>query len=161
MEAGPGSTPKGSNDEVAPAIALQRALAAPPGSQSVDWLQVPLEDRSYGIAFQAGGRHELGTRIAQLFPGARRTAVVTNPTVGSLYFSDVSASLVAAGLSAHRIDIPDSETAKSLQVAERVIDQLITARFERSEPVIALGGGVVGDLAGFVASIYLRSVPYV
>ncbi len=140
---------------------LGRVLDAPPGAEGRGDLEVPLGRRSYRIEFRAGGRRRMGERIGELFPGVRRAVVVTNPTVGALYYDDVAAALSASGIAPHRVDVPDSETAKSLQEVERVLEDLIAHRFERVEPVIALGGGVVGDLAGFVASIYLRSVPFV
>ncbi len=140
---------------------LERVLSSPVGSVPSGRLPVPLGERSYAIAFEPGGRHHLGKVLRGLFPGVKRVAVVTNPTVGALYFEDLARALSAGGFGVERIDIPDSETAKRLEEVARVTDRLIEERFERTEPVVALGGGVVGDLAGFVASIYLRSVPYI
>ena len=151
----------GQADDESAARFLHRVMAAPVGSVPTAWLPVPLGERSYGIALEPGGRHGLGRVLAQRFPGVARVAVVTNPTVGALYFADLERSLSEAGFTVMRIDVPDSEKAKRLEVVAQVTDQLIAARFERREPIVALGGGVVGDLAGFVASIYLRSVPYV
>jgi 3-dehydroquinate synthase len=86
---------------------------------------------------------------------------VTNPIVGRLYGSVVLRSLRAAGFSASTIVVPDGERAKSLRTVARVLDALVKAKFERGSVLVALGGGVIGDLAGFAASIYMRGMPYV
>lgn len=124
-------------------------------------LEVPLGARAYALEFDRGGRHRLGTRLRSLFPKARRVALVTNARVDGLYGEDVRASLRAAGLEALTLHVPDSEDAKRLDEVGRLLERLMEARFERQEPLVALGGGVVGDLVGFVASVYLRGVPFV
>ena len=85
-------------------------------------------------------------------------AVVTNSTVSELYLGPTLASLRAAGFDPATVSMPDGEEHKSLAWLTRVYDQLIDAGIERSGAVVALGGGVVGDLAGFAAATYLRGI---
>ena len=92
---------------------------------------------------------------------SQRCAVVTNSTVGPLYAARVAESLRAERYEPRVIEIPDGERWKTLDTASAVYDQLIDARLDRGSAILALGGGVVGDLAGFVAATYLRGVPFV
>ena len=118
------------------------------------------QDRSYEISIQRGLLPSVGEKLSALGLSGK-CAVVTNPKVGSLYLDKVQKSLSASGFNPISIEIPDGEQYKSLATAESVLDRLVEERFERKSIVLALGGGVVGDLAGFVASVYLRGVPYV
>jgi len=118
-------------------------------------------DRSYDVVIERGLLDTVGRRIAALGLGARRCAVITNPTVGALYLERLTASLGAAGITSITVNIPDGESYKNLAEISRVYDRLLTERLERNSPVIALGGGVIGDMAGFVAATYLRGVPFV
>jgi 3-dehydroquinate synthase len=90
-----------------------------------------------------------------------RAAVVTDSNVGPLYAARLQRSLATAGFEPVGIEIAAGEPSKSLQVLESVYDRLVAARLDRGSPVFALGGGVVGDLAGFAAATYLRGVPLV
>lgn len=92
---------------------------------------------------------------------AQRIALISNPKVFSLYGSTVQKSLQASGFSVSNWLIGDGERYKSVRTAERALRFLNATRIERSDGVVALGGGVVGDLAGFAAAIYLRGVPFV
>ncbi len=89
------------------------------------------------------------------------TAVITNPRVGKVYAGRVATSLSRSGFRPVVITIPDGERYKTLRTASRVYDELVRRRFERGDMLVALGGGVIGDLAGFVAATYLRGVRYV
>ncbi len=123
-------------------------------------IRVELKERSYDIRVERGVLKDIGRLVSGL--GLKgRAAVVTNPTVGELYGGTVVESLSSAGLSPFLITLPDGEEYKSLEEASKVYDALIAERFERSSPIIALGGGVIGDMAGFVAATYLRGVPYI
>jgi 3-dehydroquinate synthase len=108
-----------------------------------------------GILAQAGQR----IAAAGLRPG--RCALITNPTVGARHASALSRSLADAGFAPLVFEIPDGEAYKTLDTAAGVFNRLAEAKLARNEPVIALGGGVVGDLAGFVAATWLRGVPFV
>lgn len=121
---------------------------------------VSLGRRSYDIRVQAGGLRRIGELCKQRFPGSR-IAVVTNEKIWNLHGWILEESLKEAGMRYERIAIPDGEASKSLSVAESVYGALIDAGFERGDPLLAFGGGVVGDLAGFVAATYLRGVPLV
>jgi 3-dehydroquinate synthase len=87
--------------------------------------------------------------------------VITNPTVGSYHAAVIRRALADAGFEPFLLEIPDGEAYKTLDTAAGLFDRLAEARLARNEPVIALGGGVVGDLAGFVAATWLRGVPFV
>lgn len=121
---------------------------------------VELGARSYPIIIKEGVLPSVGRRLTRLgFKG--RAAVVTNPLVARLYGKTVMASLKTARLDAVMITLPDGEGYKTLDVASQVYDGLIGHRMERTSPVVALGGGVIGDMAGFAAATYLRGVPYI
>lgn len=140
---------------------LEQLMSTSPDATPEATLRVPLGERRYDLVFQPGGRKALGEHLKKLFPSLRRTVVITNPRVNALYGADVLAGLEAHGLVVHVIEVPDSEEAKQLSEVARVLDALLALKLERREPIIALGGGVVGDLVGFVASIYLRGIPFV
>jgi 3-dehydroquinate synthase len=123
-------------------------------------VRVALAARSYDIVIGRGMRRELGARCRTLGLGTR-CAVITDANVAKRYAKDAVASLQQAGFNPAVITVPAGETAKSLKTVQRCYDQLAAHRLERKSFVVALGGGVVGDLAGFVAATYLRGVPFV
>jgi 3-dehydroquinate synthase len=123
-------------------------------------VRVALAERSYDIAIGRGLLSGLGQRIAALRPGAA-AAIVTDDTVAQLHAPAAEAALAAAGIRATRIVVPPGESSKSWPHLERVCDALLAARIERRDLVVALGGGVVGDLAGFAAAIVRRGLDYV
>ena len=102
----------------------------------------------------------VGERLAALGRSGR-VGVITNPRVTALYAGSVIRSLRAAGFHPFLVTIPDGERYKTLRSASRVYDELVGRRFERGDTILALGGGVIGDVAGFVAATYLRGVAYV
>lgn len=123
-------------------------------------LRVELGERSYNIEIEKGLLDVLGERIKGLgFSGS--VTLVTNEKVNSLYGARVISSLEGAGFTADVIFIPDGEKYKTLGEVSKVFDALIASKAERGAPLIALGGGVIGDMAGFVAATYLRGVPYI
>jgi shikimate kinase / 3-dehydroquinate synthase len=115
----------------------------------------------YDVLVAEGLLHQAGRRIiaAGLKPG--RCAVVTNPTVGGHHLPGLVAALTEAGFEPVVFQVPDGEAFKTLATVGGLYDRLAEARLARSEPVIALGGGVIGDMAGFVAATWLRGVPFV
>ena len=121
---------------------------------------VALGERSYDIAIGSGLLARLGSRIAALRPGAA-AAIVTDETVARHHLGAAEASLAAAGVRSTRVIVPPGEATKSWSVVERVCDALLAAKLERRDLVVALGGGVVGDLAGFAAAITRRGVDVV
>ncbi|MBI5560747.1 MAG: 3-dehydroquinate synthase [Deltaproteobacteria bacterium] len=117
-------------------------------------------DRSYPITVERGLLDSVGRRMREAGLGGR-CAVITNPYVGSLYSKRLLDSLRGAGLDPVTIEMPDGEEYKTLSSVSLVYDRLLKERFERDSTIVALGGGVVGDMAGFVAATFLRGVPYV
>lgn len=123
-------------------------------------LRVELVARSYHIHIRPGALEELGPQTAALIKG-RKAAVVTNTTVAPLYLAAATASLESAGFEVLPVILPDGEVYKDWQTLQLIFDALIGHRFERSSVVVALGGGVVGDMSGFAAASFLRGVPLI
>ncbi|KJS00665.1 MAG: 3-dehydroquinate synthase [Peptococcaceae bacterium BRH_c4a] len=122
---------------------------------------IDLGSRSYTIHIGRGLLASAGQIIKEVYPFISKAMVVTNPTVNSLYGHEVFNSLEEAGITPMLAEIPDGEEYKALSIAEGIYDLAYTAELDRKTPIIALGGGVVGDLAGFAAATYLRGVPFV
>ena len=129
----------------------------PSASTIVD---VALGSRAYDIVIGRDVLSSLGRRIAELRPGAR-TAIVTDRTVARHWLAPTTASLSEAGIASSAIIVEEGEGSKSYRVLEEVSEALIAAKIERNDLVVALGGGVVGDLAGFAAAILRRGVDFV
>jgi 3-dehydroquinate synthase len=123
-------------------------------------VDVALGDRAYDIVIGRDVLASLGKRVASLRPGAR-TAIVTDRTVASHWLARTEASLTEAGIATSHVIVEEGEGSKSYPVLEKVSEALIAARIERNDLVVALGGGVVGDLAGFAAAILRRGVDFV
>lgn len=123
-------------------------------------VKVPLEQRSYNIRIGAGWLDQLGRECARLKLGDR-CAIITDTNVGKRYAKPVYDSLVRAGFDPSLVIVPAGETAKSLASVQSCYNRLASHRLERKSFIVALGGGVVGDLAGFVAASYLRGIPFV
>ncbi|TXJ28697.1 MAG: 3-dehydroquinate synthase [Afipia sp.] len=121
---------------------------------------VALGDRAYDIVIGRNVLSSLGHRIAKLRPGAR-VAIVTDRTVAKNWLSQTEGALAAAGIESSRIVVGEGEASKSYGVLQDVSEGLIAAKIERNDLVVALGGGVIGDLAGFAASIVRRGVDFV
>ena len=121
---------------------------------------VALGERSYEVLVGPGLIAEAGTRLIAALD-ARRVAIVTDENVAALHLAPLRASLKQAGLSVVEIILPAGEGTKCFAELERLLDQLLAARIERRDVVLALGGGVMGDLAGFAASILRRGVVFV
>jgi 3-dehydroquinate synthase len=133
--------------------------AAQMENPSVITVPVPLGDRAYDILVGRGLVETAGARIAAL--GARGAAIVTDEHVGPLYAGALAKSLEAQGLRTAVITLPPGEATKSYASLEQVCDAVLAARIERGDLVIALGGGVIGDLAGFAAAVVRRGVRFV
>ncbi|MCK2096903.1 3-dehydroquinate synthase [Thauera aromatica] len=122
-------------------------------------LNVALGDRAYPIHIGRGllGRAELV--LARL--KTPRVAIVTNDTVGPLYLGGLRAALEQAGVNVSVVSLPDGEAYKTWETLNRIFDMLLTERCERSTTLVALGGGVVGDMGGFAAACYQRGMPFI
>lgn len=123
-------------------------------------IPVRLGERSYEIFLEPGSSRSLGDRLKRLVDAAK-VGIVTDRHVARHYLKPTIDSLEQAGLEPVSIVVPPGERTKTLATVARILDLLARHRFERRSLVLALGGGVVGDLAGFAASIYQRGIPYV
>jgi 3-dehydroquinate synthase len=123
-------------------------------------LPLPGRDQSYQILIDPGLRLRLPRCLASLnFP--RRAFLITDTRVGSLYGDQALAVLEEAGYAPTLLTTPRGERAKTWPVLQRLARELLARGADRSSPLIALGGGVVGDLTGFLASIFMRGVPFI
>jgi 3-dehydroquinate synthase len=123
-------------------------------------LTVALGRRGYPIHIGAGTLREAGRLLAPHLP-APRAVIISNPTVATLWHAPLRESLVASGIAVDTLLIPDGETHKNWATLGDVLTRLLEQKVERATTVVALGGGVVGDIAGFAAAIYQRGIPFV
>jgi shikimate kinase/3-dehydroquinate synthase len=154
----------GAHDSVVDAI-LRRLAAAPcndvrPFPRARRKVEVPLGARAYSILIGPGLIDQAGVEIAKIAPRVN-CAVVTDAHVAPLYLERLTDSLHQAGLRSTSIICPPGEATKGYAEFARVSDGLIEARIERRDVVLALGGGVIGDLAGFCAATLRRGVRFV
>ena len=150
-------------DEIIAALSGQLGIGVPVVSTpllSHAHVRVDLPGRAYDIMIGSTLLEEAGERIAALVPGAA-CAIVTDETVAGLHLTVLEDSLKAAGIRTAAILIPPGERSKSMTELDRVVNGILAAKMERGDLVIALGGGVVGDLAGFAASIVRRGMRFV
>jgi len=131
-----------------------------PYAAGVRKVNVLLGKRSYAIKIAGGLLHRLGAECARLKLG-KRCAIISDSNVAPRYAKVAREALAKAGFESFLIVVPAGETAKSMKSVESCYDQLAGRRMERKSFIVALGGGVVGDLAGFVAATYLRGIPFV
>ena len=123
-------------------------------------IPVRLAERSYEILLEPGSSRALGDRLKRLIDTAK-VGIVTDRHVARHYLKPTVDSLKQAGFDPVAIVLPPGERTKTLATITRILDVLAAHKFERRSLVLALGGGVIGDLAGFAASIYQRGIPYV
>ena len=126
---------------------------------SQDIIRVELGTRSYDIVIGHDLLAEAGERIAAMAPKAR-VAIVTDETVAALHLEKARASLATAGLDCASIVVPAGEGSKNFATLQHVVEGVLASRLERGDLVLALGGGVVGDLAGFAAAITRRGMRF-
>lgn len=122
-------------------------------------LTVALGDRSYPIHIGANLLSRLQLITAKL--PQNKVAIITNSTLEPLYLTPLSRALEAVGVSVVNVILPDGETHKNWETLNKIFDALLVNRCERKTALIALGGGVIGDLAGFAAAVYQRGVPFI
>ena len=123
-------------------------------------IQVRLEERSYDIVVERGILTAIGKHVRRV-SDARKIGVVTDRHVAKSYLTRTTRSLQKAGFEVVSIVLPPGERSKSLTVTGRILNVLAKHKFERSSILLALGGGVIGDLTGFAAAIYQRGIPFV
>ena len=135
--------------------------AGSPGAQTgPQQIRVDLGPRSYDVWIGEGLLEQAAAHLRRC--GIRgRLALLTHPRIEALYGQALAARLREAGYEVTPIAVPPSESSKRLRVAERIYDALVDARFDRDSAVLALGGGVAGDLGGFVAATFLRGIRWV
>ena len=114
---------------------------------------------AYDVVVGRGLLAEAGARIAPIARG--RTVVVSDETVAAIHGAALQASLNAAGVRSEIVAVPAGEASKSFAELERLMDRLLAAGLDRKDVVVALGGGVVGDLAGLAAALYMRGIDFV
>lgn len=123
-------------------------------------LCVPLGERSYGIHIGCGALEQLPALLEEIARGGM-AVLVTDSRVNPIYGEVVARALRDWGRDVHVVEVPEGERSKTLKSAEAIYDRLISLRADRTTVMLALGGGMVGDLTGFVAATYMRGVPYV
>ncbi|MFZ3042593.1 MAG: 3-dehydroquinate synthase [Thiobacillus sp.] len=122
-------------------------------------LTVDLGDRSYPIHIGASLLNQAELILPHL--AQKRVMVVTNTTVAPLYLARLTATLASGGVAATHVILPDGESYKNWETLNLIFDALLTQRAERKTTLIALGGGVIGDMTGFAAASYQRGVPFI
>ncbi len=124
-------------------------------------ITVALGERAYDVRIGRGLLERAGAAVAEAATPGRRVAVVADATVAALHAARLEASLAASGFAVSRVEVPPGEASKRFAELERVCDALLALQLDRGDLVVALGGGVVGDLAGFAAAIYKRGIDFV
>src|SRR5437763_7131013 len=135
-------------------------MTAPLRAADASVVNVALGARSYAIIIGRGRLGSLGEKIAALRPGAK-AAIVSDEIVARHHLAATEAAVAAAGIGTTAVTVPAGESSKSFAMLERVCEALIAARIERADVVVALGGGVIGDLAGLAAGLVRRGLDYV
>ena len=121
-------------------------------------VEVALGSRAYPIHIGDGEIDNIGALLPNAYSNI---AIITNPTVAALYVDRVQRSLAAASAKTIPILIPDGETHKTIDTWNGILDRMLAARLDRKSAVLALGGGVVGDIAGFAAATYQRGIAFI
>ncbi len=136
-------------------------MSAPASADAPLRLSVALGDRAYPILIGSGLLDRAGTWIAPLLKGRTKVVVITDSNVGPLHLSRLVAALAASGIMAAAVTVPAGEGSKSWAGIETLVDRLLELRVDRGTLLLALGGGVIGDLVGFAAAILMRGIEFV
>ena len=126
----------------------------------METVRVELVERSYDILIGNGLLDDVGARLKTYGPSPK-AALVSNPTVFALYGEPVTDSIKKAGFDLEHVIIPDGEEYKNIDTLKRIYDELLKHGLDRKSALIALGGGVVGDITGFAAATYMRGISYI
>jgi shikimate kinase / 3-dehydroquinate synthase len=156
-----------STDELSPEDVVRELIAGLvarglfPGGDMLSYsANAALGPNSYNVSIGWGKLGSLATRLLAMgFPP--RATIITDSTVARLFLPGILAQMKRAGIGTRSITVPIGETSKSLTQLGAIYDALVETRHERNDPIVAVGGGVVGDLAGFAAATFLRGVPLV
>jgi len=125
----------------------------------MDKIRVKLGERSYDICIGSNIIGKIGAKLKSL-NSIPKTAIISNPTVYGLYGKKVLNSIKSSGFDAVPVIIPDGERYKDVSIVQKIYGELLRHRLDRKSALIALGGGVIGDITGFVASTYMRGIAY-
>lgn len=126
----------------------------------MDTVRVKLKERSYDICIGSNILSDIGSRLKPL-KTSPKTAIISNPTVFKLYGRKVRDSIKRAGFNVKTVIVPDGEKYKDINTVQKIYGELLKHRLDRKSALIALGGGVIGDITGFVASTYMRGIDYI
>ncbi len=129
-------------------------------ADGIETVKVALGDRGYDILIGSGLLRQTGTAIAERLPRVR-AAIITDDNVAARHLETLASSLEEAGIGVAPIALPAGEKTKSFAALQQVVDHVLSARLERGDVVVALGGGVIGDLTGFAAGIVRRGMNFV
>ncbi|WFB37173.1 3-dehydroquinate synthase [Kiritimatiellota bacterium B12222] len=124
-------------------------------------VHVDLGERAYDIVIEAGALADIGTRCVDLFGAGKRVLMVSDANVAKFYVSGTEALLLRAGFQVSVIVLPAGESTKCVARLAEIWEEAVEARLDRKSFIVALGGGVIGDLAGFAAASFLRGIPFV
>lgn len=127
--------------------------------KTITEVPVALGNRSYSIFIGNGLLSDTGNQLKKMGLG-RTLGIVTNPTVGPLYLDPLLEGLNKEGFRTEVFLIPDGESYKTLETIKDIYQRMLSAHFDRSSTLIALGGGVIGDMTGFAAATYMRGIPF-
>ena len=123
-------------------------------------LEIDLGERSYEILIGQGILAQTGKLLFQAVPTSR-VVIITHPRLNRLYGDKINRSLVREKLKVDCIEVPEGEEYKSLEEAEKVFGRLLEVSCDRSSVLVALGGGVIGDITGFIAATFMRGIPFI
>jgi 3-dehydroquinate synthase len=131
-----------------------------PTNEAITEVPVSLGNRSYSIFIGAGLLPDIGLHLKKI--GLNKTlGIVTNPTIGPLYLDILLEGLKKADFKTEVFLIPDGEAYKTLETIKDLYQRMLKAHFDRSSALLALGGGVIGDMTGFAAATYMRGIPFI
>lgn len=139
-------------------MSLADAVPATGGRLADEEVIVDAASRTYPILFQDGGLDD--SSVYSKYAAGDKVLVVTNDVVGPLYLARVRAALEAAGKTVFEVVLPDGEVHKDVNALRQIWDACMEARLDRKSTLVALGGGVVGDIAGFAAATFVRGIPF-
>lgn len=123
-------------------------------------LNIDLGERSYDILIGSGLRAQAGKFLKSILTPSR-VVIITHPSIKDLYGEEVAEGFIAQGWTTDIVEAPEGESSKNLGQAEKLYDHLLQLNCDRKSVLVALGGGVIGDLVGFVAATYQRGIPFI
>jgi 3-dehydroquinate synthase len=157
----PASPPAASGNTPILSTGAGHSGAATQKDSHMEEIIVGLGDRQYPIRIGCDCVAELGAQAREALPRCDRIAVVSNPEIARLHGGAVLESLRQAGFNAELVEIPEGEAQKTVETVHRIWDHLIEHGYTRQSALVALGGGVVGDMTGFAAATYMRGIAFI